>query len=85
VLGRAASEAQAAHWLRIAAPVPGFGGFAVGRTIWLKALAAYRDGALNREAAAERIAAGYLRAIDIYTSAAAGAGNGPGRGAGRKE
>ena len=74
VLGRGVSEARVARWLRTAAPVSGFRGFAVCRTIWLEALAGYRDGALGRRLAAERIAAGYLRAIEVYTTAAAGAG-----------
>jgi myo-inositol catabolism protein IolC len=85
VLGRGAREARVMQWLGTAAPEPGFRGFAVGRTIWLEALTAHRDGALSREAAAERIAAGYLRAVDTYTTAAAGAGGTPGRGAGGKE
>lgn len=72
VLGRGASGARVAEWLRTAAPVPGFRGFAVGRTIWQEALAAYRDGAISREAAARRIAARYLRAIEVYTTAADG-------------
>lgn len=74
VLGRGASEERVAHWLRVAAPVSGFRGFAVGRTIWQEALAAHRDGAIDRETAAERIAAGYLRAIAVYTAAAAAVG-----------
>lgn len=71
VLGRGASEERVAHWLRTAAPVPGFVGFAVGRTIWQEPLKAFRDGAIDREAATERLAAGYLRAIAVYSDAAA--------------
>jgi myo-inositol catabolism protein IolC len=34
VLGRDAPKAVLDHWLTVAAPVPGFVGFAVGRSIW---------------------------------------------------
>ena len=71
VLGRGASEARVAQWLRTAAPAPGFRGFAVGRTLWQEALRGHRDGGLDRDEAAEWIAAGYLDAIDIFTAAAA--------------
>lgn len=60
-----------ADWLRAAAPVPGFRGFAVGRTIWQEPLSSYRDGVIDRVAAAEQIAARYLWAIDVYTLAEA--------------
>lgn len=79
VLGRGAREARVLQWLGTAATEPGFHGFAVGRTIWLEALTAHRDGALSRAAAAERIAGRYLRMVDAYTTAAAGAGGTPGR------
>jgi myo-inositol catabolism protein IolC len=69
VLGRGASQSKVEHWLRTAAGVSGFSGFAVGRTIWMDSLVAYRDGAASREAAAERIATIYQRAIEVYTTA----------------
>ena len=34
VLGRHAMQDQLDHWLQVAAPVPGFTGFAIGRSIW---------------------------------------------------
>lgn len=70
VLGRGASQDRVGHWLRVAAPVRGFQGFAVGRTIWADALAAHRDGTSSRDAAIEAIAARYLWAIETYLSAA---------------
>jgi len=70
VLGRGADEAQVMQWLRTAASVPGFAGFAVGRTIWQQALEGYRDGSLDRVAAAERIADEYLLAVETFKSAA---------------
>ncbi len=38
VLGRNAPMEQVEHWLDVAAPLPGFAGFAVGRSIWEDAL-----------------------------------------------
>ena len=41
VLGRDAPQDTLDHWLRVAAPVPGFVGFAVGRSIWKEPLEQY--------------------------------------------
>jgi myo-inositol catabolism protein IolC len=70
VLGRGARVARVEHWLRTAATVDGFDGFAVGRTIWMDPLVAYRNGSLNRAEAAEQIADRYLRMIDVYATSA---------------
>jgi myo-inositol catabolism protein IolC len=70
VLGRGASAARVDHWLRAGAGVPGYHGFAIGRTIWWDALVGFRDGKLSRAAAAALIATNYLRAIDAYRAAA---------------
>ena len=48
ILGRGADEAKVEHWLTTAAPTPGFGGFAVGRTIWWDAIAAHLAGEIGR-------------------------------------
>jgi myo-inositol catabolism protein IolC len=69
VLGRGADEAAVVHWLRQGSGVPGYIGFAIGRTIWWDALKAYVDGASNREDAAEKIASNYRRMIDAYNRA----------------
>ena len=66
LLGRGASDEKVDHWLRQAAPVEGFVGFAIGRSIWWDALKGYLDGSLEREAAAEKIADNYLRFIRVY-------------------
>ncbi|HEU4977319.1 MAG TPA: DUF2090 domain-containing protein [Solirubrobacteraceae bacterium] len=66
LLGRGASEAKVDHWLRQAAPVEGFVGFAIGRSIWWDALKGFLDGSIEREAAAEKIAENYLRFISVY-------------------
>jgi myo-inositol catabolism protein IolC len=66
LLGRGASDEKVDHWLRQAAPVEGFVGFAIGRSIWWDALKGFLDGSLDRDAAAEKIAENYLRFIRVY-------------------
>jgi 5-dehydro-2-deoxygluconokinase len=66
LLGRGASDDKVDHWLRQAAPVEGFVGFAIGRSIWWDALKGFLDGSLPREQAAQRIADNYLRFIGVY-------------------
>ncbi len=66
VLGRGANDAAVDHWLKQGAGVDGYVGFAIGRTIWWDALKGYLDKTLDREAAAEKIAANYKRFIDVY-------------------
>ena len=67
VLGRGADDTAVDHWLRQGSGVPGYVGFAIGRTIWWDPLKAFVDGTLPREEAAAQIAANYLRFIDVYT------------------
>jgi myo-inositol catabolism protein IolC len=71
VLGRGADDARVVHWLEQAASVPGFVGFAVGRTLWWNELAAYVADELDRDAAARQIADNYHRLIDAYERCAA--------------
>jgi myo-inositol catabolism protein IolC len=66
VLGRGADDTVVDHWLRQGSGVPGYVGFAIGRTIWWDPLKVFVDGTLPREEAATRIAANYLRFIDVY-------------------
>jgi myo-inositol catabolism protein IolC len=66
VLGRGADDAKVEHWLRQGAPVEGYAGFAIGRTIWWDALKNFLDGGLEREAAAQKIADKYLRFVSVY-------------------
>ena len=72
LLGRGASTEKVDHWLQQAAPVEGFIGFAIGRSIWWDALKGFLDGSLDRQAAAEQIADNYLRFIRVYEQAEAG-------------
>jgi myo-inositol catabolism protein IolC len=69
VLGRGANEEAVVHWLQTGAGVPGYIGFAIGRTIWWDALKAFLAGETDRPAAAKQIAQNYLRMIDVYRSA----------------
>jgi myo-inositol catabolism protein IolC len=66
LLGRAAGTEAVEHWLRVAQAVPGFIGFAIGRSIWWDALKGYLDQALHREAAVEQIAENYLHFVHVY-------------------
>jgi myo-inositol catabolism protein IolC len=66
VLGRGADDAAVDHWLRMGSGVPGYIGFAIGRSIWWDPLKAFVDGNLGREEAAKQIAANYRRFIDVY-------------------
>jgi myo-inositol catabolism protein IolC len=74
VLGRGASDAKVDEWLRAGAGLPGYVGFAIGRSIFgeaIKALAA-GDGA-DRDAGAASIAEKYRRFIQVYDEAEAAA------------
>ena len=66
VLGRGADDAAVDHWLRMGSGVPGYIGFAIGRSIWWDPLKGFVDGNLGREEAAKQIAANYRRFIDVY-------------------
>jgi myo-inositol catabolism protein IolC len=69
VLGRGADDAKVDHWLGEAAPVEGFVGFAIGRSIWWDPLKAYVDGKIERRVAAQQIAQNYLRFVKVYERA----------------
>ena len=69
VLGRGADDAKVDQWLQAAAPVDGFIGFAIGRSIWWDPLKAYVDGKIDRAAGARKIAENYLRFVAVYERA----------------
>jgi 5-dehydro-2-deoxygluconokinase len=71
LLGRGASDEKVDHWLRQAAPVEGFVGFAIGRSIWGDALTGYINGSLEREVASKQVADNYLRFVKVYEEAEA--------------
>jgi myo-inositol catabolism protein IolC len=66
LLGRGASTAKVEQWLEVAAPVDGFIGFAIGRSIWWDALKAFLGNDLDRDAAASEIAENYLHFVQVY-------------------
>ncbi|MGI8697499.1 MAG: 2-deoxy-5-keto-D-gluconate 6-phosphate aldolase domain-containing protein [Mycobacteriales bacterium] len=70
VLGRNAPQPQVDRWLTDAASA-GYGGFAIGRSVWWNAVRAWTDGGLDRDAAAQQIADGYRHVCDVFTSAGA--------------
>ncbi len=69
VLGRGGDEAKVVHWLRTGASVPGFVGFAVGRTIWWDALEEWLAGT-DPHQVAETIGNNYARLVGAYAAAA---------------
>jgi myo-inositol catabolism protein IolC len=69
VLGRGADNDKVDQWLRAAAGVDGFVGFAIGRSIWWDPLKAYVDGKIQRSAGARQIADNYLRFVQVYERA----------------
>ncbi len=68
VLGRGADATAVDHWLRQGSGVPGYIGFAIGRTIWWDPLKGYVDATLGRDEATKQIASNYRRFIDVYTA-----------------
>jgi myo-inositol catabolism protein IolC len=67
VLGRGADREAVKRWLRSGARVPGFVGFAIGRTIWFEPLKAWLQGeASPGDAAAARIADTYRHMVEVF-------------------
>jgi 5-dehydro-2-deoxygluconokinase len=74
LLGRGANDEKVDHWLTQAAPVDGFVGFAIGRSIWGDALKQFIDGSLDREVAAKQIGDNYTRFVRVYQDAESAVG-----------
>lgn len=70
VLGAGAPAEVVETWLRAAATVGGYRGFAVGRSIWADELRAHLAGELDEDECRARVAANYLRFVDAYQQAA---------------
>jgi 5-dehydro-2-deoxygluconokinase len=66
VLGRGADDAMVDAWLRAATGLPGYVGFAIGRSIFGASIRGIGDGSMDREAATALIARNYARFIDVY-------------------
>jgi myo-inositol catabolism protein IolC len=69
VLGRGEDDRRVREWLGIAASVPGFIGFAVGRTDFWDPLVAWRAKKVTREAAVAEVARRYREFVDIFETA----------------
>jgi myo-inositol catabolism protein IolC len=59
LLGRDAPRERLYHWIEVAAPVEGFVGFAIGRSIWEHAIDGLEKGSLDEAKAVEVIAGEY--------------------------
>jgi myo-inositol catabolism protein IolC len=68
ILGRGESDAKVRDWLRVAAEVPGFIGFAVGRTAFWDPVVAWRSKRATREQAVAEIARRYRGFVDLFES-----------------
>jgi len=66
VLGRGEDDKKVREWLTTAAGVPGFIGFAVGRTNFWEPLIAWRAKKTTREDAVAEIARRYRQWVDIF-------------------
>jgi myo-inositol catabolism protein IolC len=69
LLGRGADDDKVDHWLTQAAPVDGFVGFAIGRSIWGDALKGFLAEDLGREQAVQQVTDNYLRFVKVYSEA----------------
>ena len=66
ILGRGSDEQKVVAWLKTAASVPGFIGYAVGRTTWWDALQAWREKKISEGDAAKQIAARFRKWADVF-------------------
>jgi myo-inositol catabolism protein IolC len=66
VLGRGEDDKKVRQWLTTAAGVPGFIGFAVGRTVFWDPLVNYRANKITRDAAVAQIAASFRQWADLF-------------------
>jgi myo-inositol catabolism protein IolC len=69
VLGRHAPKEDLDRWLDIAAPLPGYVGFAIGRSIWWDPLADHYAGTIGADVARHRISENYLYFARRYLEA----------------
>jgi 5-dehydro-2-deoxygluconokinase len=71
ILGRGEDDKKVYEWLTTAAKVPGFIGFAVGRTVFWEPLIDWRAKKITREEAVAEIARRYRRLVDTFENARA--------------
>jgi 5-dehydro-2-deoxygluconokinase len=77
ILGRGENDRKVREWLETAAEVPGFIGFAVGRTDFWEPLVAWRAGKVTREQAVAAIAGRYREFVDLFESRASSIARSP--------
>jgi myo-inositol catabolism protein IolC len=66
ILGRGESVEKVRHWLTVASHVPGFVGFAVGRTIFWEPLKGFREGRWDRKEAQSQIARNFRACCELW-------------------
>ena len=66
VLGRGADDRKVREWLEIAAAVPGFVGFAIGRTVFWDPMVAWRRKQATRDQTVAEIARCYRQFVDLF-------------------
>jgi 5-dehydro-2-deoxygluconokinase len=66
ILGRGEDQQKVQQWLTTAAAVPGFIGFAIGRTIFWEPLVNLRAGKIPRETAVAQIAKAFRASVDVF-------------------
>jgi myo-inositol catabolism protein IolC len=66
VLGRDAPRDRLDHWLAVAAPVDGFRGFAIGRSIWEEPLVEQLAGRASEDELIARVAANFTHFAELY-------------------
>ena len=71
VLGRGEDDKKVGEWLATAAPVPGFIGFAVGRTAFWDPLVNLRDKKIARQDAVNEISRRYQDFVSVFEEARA--------------
>ena len=67
--GRGESEQKVVEWLEIAAPVPGFIGFAVGRSTFLQTIKDLQAGKIDKATGAKQVSEKFLKWIAIFEKA----------------
>ena len=73
ILGRGEDDQKVHEWLATASHVPGFIGFAVGRTSFWEPLVRYRANEITREEAVNQIAERYREFVSIFEEQACAA------------
>ena len=66
ILGRGADDRKVREWLEVAATVPGFIGFAIGRTVFWDPLVAWRSKQATRDQTVAEIARRYRQFADLF-------------------